>query len=490
MRTVTFDPAVLDALGVPLGSVSLDSRGVAPGDLFLAFPGERSDGRAFIGQAIERGAAAVLWDPDAFAWDARWSVPHAPVARLRTFAGEIAACVYGQPSEHLWVAGVTGTNGKTSCSHWIARSLQRCGRKAAVMGTLGNGFPGSLAPSTHTTADPVTVQRQLRALADQGAQAVAMEVSSHALDQGRVAGVRFATALFTNLTRDHLDYHGDMTAYGEAKARLFLMRDLANAVINVDDQFGRELVARIDRTRTRVLTYGIGHGDISGRDVSVSTRGVELRIRSPWGDAALRSRVIGGFNVSNLLGVLGVLITANLPLDEAIDALAQVEPVAGRFDMLRMPGAPLVVVDYAHTPDALEKALETLRELVGHVTGARLFCVFGCGGDRDPGKRPVMGEIATRLSDLAIITSDNPRSEDPRAIVAQIAAAAGPNHETEVDREAAIVQALRLAGENDVVLIAGKGHETTQEIGGQRFAFDDLEVARRTLREGREGTHV
>ena len=484
MTAERFDPSVLESLGVPLDSVSIDSRTVAVGDLFLAFPGERVDGRSFIGHALARGAGAVLYDAEDFEWNPAWNVPHAVVAGLRSVAGEIAAHVNGHPARRLWIAGVTGTNGKTSCSHWIAQSLQRCGRPAAIVGTLGSGFPGRLDPATHTTPDPVTLQRQLRGFVEDGAQAVAMEVSSHALEQGRVSGVRFQTALFTNLTRDHLDYHGDMIAYGEAKARLFRWPDLANAVINLDDQFGRELVDRVDCTRVRVLTYGIGHGDIAGHDVKLSTRGLDLQIRTPWGDAALRSRLIGGFNVSNLLGTLGVLLTADLSLQDSIDALSEVGPVAGRLDILRVPGQPLVVVDYAHTPDALEKVLETLRELVGHDGGARLVCVFGCGGDRDPGKRPLMGEIATRLADAAIVTSDNPRSEDPQAIVSQVAAGAGPNHDTEVDRAAAIARALRITRAGDVVLIAGKGHETYQEIGGERIPFNDLEVARGILEAG------
>ncbi len=313
-----------------------------------------------------------------------------------------------------------------------------------------------------------------------------MEVSSHALDQGRAAGTAIDTALFTNLTRDHLAYHGTMEAYAEAKAKLFAWPDLANAVVNIDDRFGRELVSRIDRSRTRVLSYGIGQGDISGHDVRLTIDGLSLDIRTPWGSAKLSSRVIGGFNVSNLLGTLGVLLTADLPLEDAVEVLRDVSPVAGRLDMLRLPGAPLVVVDYAHTPDALEKALETLRELVHHDPEARLICVFGCGGDRDPGKRPVMGEIATSLADVVIVTSDNPRSESPHAIIEQIVAgAARDDYLVEADRATAIIQALTLAQPGDVVLIAGKGHETYQEIAGERLPFDDLEVARAALAEVR-----
>lgn len=486
---MTLDAEVLAALdGLPCApaSVALDSRRVSAGDLFLAFPGERADGRSFIAAAIAQGAAAVLWEPEGFQWNDEWKVPNAPVRNLRALAGPIAAHVYGHPSRELWVAGVTGTNGKTSCSQWIAQSLTRAGRPTAVIGTLGNGFPGQLGSATHTTPDPVSLQQELRRFREAGAEAVAMEVSSHALDQGRAAGTAIDTALFTNLTRDHLDYHGTMEAYAEAKAKLFAWPDLANAVVNIDDRFGRELVSRIDRSHTRVLSYGIGHGDISGHDVRLSIDGLSLDIRTPWGSAKLSSRVIGGFNVSNLLGTLGVLLTADLPLEDAVEVLRDVSPVAGRLDMLRLPGAPLVVVDYAHTPDALEKALETLRELVHHDPDARLFCVFGCGGDRDPGKRPVMGEIATSLADVVIVTSDNPRSESPHAIIEQIVAgAARDDYLVEADRAKAITQALTLAQPGDVVLIAGKGHETYQEIAGERLPFDDLEVARAALAEVR-----
>lgn len=487
-----FDPVLLTNLGVPVRSLATDSRAVQPGDVFLAYPGGRFDGRRFIAQSIERGAVAVLWEADDFAWRHEWRVPNMAVHGLREQAGAIAAHVYRYPSHELWMAGVTGTNGKTSCSHWIAQSLQRCGRRTAVIGTLGNGFPEALDLATHTTPDAVSLQSQLRQYRDAGARAVAMEVSSHGLDQGRVNGTRFDTALFTNLTRDHLDYHGDMASYGAAKAQLFRWPGLANAVINLDDSFGRELALGLRGAPTRVLGYGIGRGEIAGHRIDLSTRGLRLEIRTPWGETELESKLIGGFNVSNLLGTLGVLLTANLELEEAVAALAQVEPVAGRLEMIRAAGCPLVVVDYAHTPDALEKVLETLREIVGHDGDARLICVFGCGGDRDPGKRPLMGEVATRLADLAIVTSDNPRSEDPRTIVDQVVAGAHANHEIEVDRAAAIARAIAAARDGDVVLIAGKGHETYQEVAGSRLPFSDAEVARAALglTSNGKGLHV
>ncbi|HEU5283997.1 MAG TPA: UDP-N-acetylmuramoyl-L-alanyl-D-glutamate--2,6-diaminopimelate ligase [Burkholderiales bacterium] len=475
-----FDPAALAALGVELRRLRSDSRRVQPGDAFAAFPGARADGRSFIPQALAAGASAVLWDSRGFQWDRSWRVPNLGIADLRDELGAIAAHVYGHPSQRMWVAGVTGTNGKTSCSHWIAQALGRIGRPTAVIGTLGIGFPGALAPATHTTPDAVALQEQLAGLLARGARCVSMEVSSHGLDLGRVNGVAFSAALFTNLSRDHLDHHGSMRRYGAAKAKLFHWPGLEHAVINLDDAFGRELAASLDRTRVNVLGYGLGKGEISGHRLDLSKRGLSLEIETPWGPGAIRSRLLGSFNASNLLGVLGVLLAAGVTLDQATASLAQLEPVAGRLQLIREAGKPLVVVDYAHTPDALEKVLETLRPLLPD--GALLTCVFGCGGDRDPGKRPLMGEIATRLAHRAIVTSDNPRSEDPLTIIEQVIAGAHPTYHVDADRASAIHRAIQAAGPEDIVLIAGKGHETYQEIAGVRLPFSDAEVAQAALR--------
>jgi len=482
-----FDIRAIDTLGVRFSGLAIDSRKVKPRDLFLAYPGQHADGRAHIAQAIAGGAGAVLWDNKDFHWNSAWGVPNLGVADLRSHLGEIASRFFGNPSRDLWMAGVTGTNGKTSCSHWIAQSLTRLGRKSAVIGTLGSGFPGELDVAINTTPDAVSLQSQLAALRDAGATGCAMEVSSHGIDQGRVNGVEFDVALYTNLSRDHLDYHKTMEGYGAAKAKLFHMPHLKHAVINVDDQFGRELVDSIDRSKVNVLGYGFGKADIAAHRLDLSSRGLKLEITTPWGPALLSSRLIGGFNAANLLGVLGVLMTADVSLQDAVDALAHVDPVPGRLQMIRLPDAPLAVIDYAHTPDALEKVLRTLRELLP--AGAKLVCVFGCGGDRDPGKRPVMGEVATRLADRAIITSDNPRSEDPRAIIADVAAGAHPGYEIDVDRSSAIFKALETATPEDIVLIAGKGHETYQEIGSQRLPFDDVKVARESLLRLSGGAH-
>jgi UDP-N-acetylmuramoyl-L-alanyl-D-glutamate--2,6-diaminopimelate ligase len=471
--------AKLDALGVKPTGVQIDSRKVTPGDLFLAYPGERHDGRQFIAQAVAAGACAVLWEQEGYQWNAALAVPNLAVRQLREQAGYIASRIFGEPSRHLWVAGVTGTNGKTSCSHWIAQSLTGLGRPTAVIGTLGSGLPGAIDAALNTTPDPVSLQSQMRTLRARGAKAVAIEVSSHGVEQGRVNGVSFDVALFTNLTRDHLDYHGSMQAYGEAKARLFAWPRLKHAVVNLDDDFGAELASRIDRSKVNVLGYGLGKGEIAGHKLDLSTRGLKLEITTPWGAASLASPVLGAFNAHNLLGVLGVLISSEVALDDALNALAQLQPVRGRMQTLRIEGAPLVVVDYAHSPDALEKALETMRALLP--SGGKLHCVFGCGGDRDRGKRPLMGEIATRLADRCIVTSDNPRSENPRAIIGEIVAGAHANYRIEEDRAAAILEALSGAGTPDIVLIAGKGHESFQEIGGRRLPFDDYQVAREVV---------
>jgi UDP-N-acetylmuramoyl-L-alanyl-D-glutamate--2,6-diaminopimelate ligase len=480
MAAAAFDPAQLAALGIARLRLATDSRRVRPGDVFVAFPGERSDGRSFIPQALAAGAAAVVWEADGFTWHAHWRVPNLPVRGLRSQLGALAAHVYGDPSAKMWVAGVTGTNGKTSCSHWIAQCLNRLGRPTAVIGTLGNGFPNVLLPSMYTTPDAATLQQEMADLLSRGAQCLSMEVSSHALDQGRVQGVAFAAALFTNLSRDHLDYHGSMERYGAAKVRLFHWPGLRHAVVNLDDPFGAQLAASLDRSRIDVLGYGFGKGEISGYNLDLSTRGLKLDIETPWGPAVIRSRLLGAFNAANLLGVLGVLLAAGVKLDQAAASLEQAQAVAGRLQMIRETGRPLVVVDYAHSPDALQKVLETLRALL--LPGARLLCVFGCGGDRDRGKRPVMGEIATRLADHVVVTSDNPRSEEPRAIIEQIVAGAHARYYIEPDRAAAIVHAVREARQDDIILIAGKGHETYQEIAGVRLPFSDAEVARHALR--------
>ncbi len=476
-------PAMLARLGVLPRRITTDSRRVEPGVAFAAYPGLNADGRNFVPEAIARGTDAVLWEARGFQWNPQWQTPNLPLEGLQQHLGAIADFIYGSPSQALWIAGVTGTNGKTSCTQWIAHALELCGRRAGVLGTLGNGLVGALAPATHTTPDVAVLHELLAQFRAAGAQAVAMEVSSHGLDQGRANGVNFDVALFTNLTRDHLDYHGTMAAYGAAKSKLLAWPGLHTAVINADDAFGRSLIETARARGARLITYGFTAADIVATGIVMDSRGIELQVSTPWGAATLRTAVVGAFNAHNLLGVLGVLLAGEVPLDQAIAALERVAPPAGRMQRIGGDGKPLVVVDYAHTPDALEQALIALRPAV--VEGGDLVCVFGCGGDRDAGKRPQMGAVAARLADRVIVTSDNPRSEDPGVIAAAIAEGIRTTDHRrwniEVDRRAAIDAAVASAHFGDIVLVAGKGHETYQERGGVRLPFSDVAEATRAL---------
>jgi UDP-N-acetylmuramoyl-L-alanyl-D-glutamate--2,6-diaminopimelate ligase len=484
------DWEAIDALGAR--RLTNDSRALKPGDTFVAYPGQARDGRDFIAQAVANGAAGVLWERGRFQWDARWRLPNHGVRELRRHAGEIASRVYGDPSSRLKVVGITGTNGKTTCSQWIAQALTRAGRRCAVIGTLGYGLRPPLKPTANTTPDALWLHAQLADFARRGAQAVAMEVSSIGLDQDRVAGIEFDVALFTNLSRDHLEYHRTMRRYREAKARLFAWESLKHAVVNLDDDFGAELARRIRRPGLGVIGYGFGSGKrarVAGMNLVTAARGLSFDVRTPWGAAHVASPVLGRYNAYNLLGTLAVLLAGGIPLKRAVAALAAVKPVPGRLQRLGGGDQPLVIVDYAHTPDALKQVLTTLRELLGTKSqianhNSRLFCVFGCGGDRDRGKRPQMGDVAARLADRLVVTSDNPRSEDPRAIIDEIMAGVQGNSGavvTDPDRRSAIQRAVAEARRGDVVLIAGKGHEAYQEIGATRLPFSDAAVAREAL---------
>lgn len=474
----------LAAQGAVIQALASDSRRCAPGVAFLAYPGEKADGRAHIAEAIRRGAAAVLWEEHGFAWRHEWRVPNVAMRDLKQHAGSLAHDFYGRPSEALWVCGVTGTNGKTSCTQWIAAALGGAGAKTGIIGTLGAGFPGALAEAPNTTPDALEVHRLMKHFLVEGAAAVAIEVSSHGLVQGRVNGVAFDCALFTNLSHDHLDYHGSMQAYAEAKAKLFEMPGLATAVLNLDDVAGVRLAQRLEGSGVRSIGYSLS-GTRGGHEFIVATRVAqgEIEIESTWGSATARVRQLGRFNMANALGVLGCLIAYGMPLAEAVALLEKLPPVPGR--MQQVGENPLVVIDYAHTPDALEKVLQALRPVAAS-RGGRLVAVFGAGGERDAAKRPLMGAVASRLADRAVVTSDNPRGEDPMQIIAQIEAGMGAGHEVEPDRAAAIEAAIARARRADVVLIAGKGHESYQEIAGRRLAFSDAAVARAAL-ERREG---
>lgn len=472
-----------------LSGVQLDSRKLEAGNLFIALAGGRGHGALYVDSALERGAAAILLEaeeaapPQIRSWQGR-SVPVLTVPGLRALAGVIAARFYGHPSRAMTVIGITGTNGKTSVSQFIAQALNPsapCG----VIGTLGSGLWGRLVETGHTTPDAVSVQAELAKQREAGARSVAMEVSSHGLDQARVSGVSFDVAVFTNLSHDHLDYHGDMAAYAMAKQALFKQPGLKVGVLNLDDETGRQWYQAL-QGELELIGYSLkpelaGRAELVAETLELSTDGIELVITSPWGRARLSSPLLGRFNASNLLAALGALLGAGLALEPAVAALQAVRTVPGRMERFEAPGRALVVVDYAHTPDALEQALRALRE--HHPQ--RLLCVFGCGGDRDREKRPVMGAVAARLADTVIVTDDNPRHEDPDAIVREIVAGMGEAQvRIERDRAAAIAAAIAEAGVGDIVLVAGKGHESYQQVGDTRLPFSDRAVVEGLLRGG------
>lgn len=474
-----------------VAALAQDSRMPMAEGLFLACAGAQHHGLAFAPQAVANGAVAVLYETplppgvEAESLAAAADVPLIPCARLAQQAGVIAARFYRQPSTCMTVVGVTGTNGKTSCSHYLARAMQHCQGPAGLIGTLGSGLYGRLQASGYTTPDAVTLQATFAELYDQGAALVAMEVSSHALQQGRVNGTRFSGAIFTNLSHEHLDYHGDLDRYGAVKQRLFEWPGLRFAVINADDDFGRRLAHGLPREVQRIRYSLAGReAELRGRLLSRDRSGMVIAVDSPWGSGELRTALLGEFNAANLLAALAALVLCGVGFAQALRCLATAEAVPGRMEHFGGLGAlPLVVVDYAHTPDALAKVLQTLRS---HCAGL-LWCVFGCGGDRDRSKRPLMGAIAGEQADRVVLTDDNPRGEDGERIIADIRAgidaAAAPQVTVLRDRAAAIAYAISHAAANDVVLVAGKGHEDYQLVGGQRFEFSDRETVRRVLQE-------
>jgi UDP-N-acetylmuramoyl-L-alanyl-D-glutamate--2,6-diaminopimelate ligase len=481
--------AKIPATEARVSDLTLDSRQVRPGSLFFALPGLHAHGLEFAEDAAKRGAGVVLWEPrgEAMLPALPPDVFAAAVPNLKNLVGRIADRFFNWPSSHMRMVGITGTNGKTTCAYLLAQCLERMGNAAAYMGTIGWGRPAALSEPTHTTPDAVTVHRTLAQLRAAGVREVAMEVSSHALDQGRVDGVHFETAALTNLTRDHLDYHGTMLEYGAAKAKLFQVPDLKHIVLNVGDEFGRAL-ARDYTGSASLIAICAGAGDsgwLAGRavratQVRMESRGISMELDGSFGRLTLKTQLMGRFNAENSLVVIACLLARGVPLEDAANALAYATPAPGRMEVLNAGAAhqPTVVVDYAHTPDALAKALGAARE---HCAGA-LWCVFGCGGDRDAGKRPVMGAIADELADQIIVTDDNPRCEDPQVITAAILSGISA-HAVRVihDRGEAIATALKEAQAIDVVLIAGKGHEDYQIYGATRRSFSDRSEALRYL---------
>ncbi|MEY4763106.1 MAG: hypothetical protein RLZZ200_2962 [Pseudomonadota bacterium] len=467
-----------------LSDITLDSREVREGSVFLACRGARHHGLDFAREVADRGARAILWEQEGGRRppDLRSDIIVVPVPDLRDRASLLAARFFGDPSRQLSVTGVTGTNGKTTTAWLLAQALGAGGRRAAYLGTLGSAFEGGLSPGEYTTPDAVGVQRRLASFRAQGADCVSMEVSSHALDQRRVAEVRFDAAVFTNLTRDHLDYHGSMERYGAAKSLLFESAGLKTCVVNADDAFGAGLLARLSGACAVATSSAVdfvptsGRAFLQARGITAAAGGTQFQLVSSFGDARVESRLVGRFNVDNLLGVLGVLLGSGQSLASAVACAVQAEAPPGRLQTFGGDTLPLVVVDYAHTPDALSKALEVLR---GHCTG-RLSCVFGCGGERDRGKRPEMGRAAAARADSLYVTDDNPRGEDASAIVQDILQGA-PTARVIHDRAAAIDEAVAVAGPGDVVLVAGKGHEEYQLVGGEKRPFSDAATVRAAL---------
>jgi UDP-N-acetylmuramoyl-L-alanyl-D-glutamate--2,6-diaminopimelate ligase len=465
------DPAVT--------GVAHDSRAVAPGDLFVALVGQRFDGRAFAATAVSKGAVAVVGPAPEVAAE-RPAVPWLTTDDPRSLLGPLAARIYGHPDRELILAGVTGTNGKSTVATLIAGILEAAGRPAGFLGTLGYRFRDRLYAGGHTTPEASDLFRILRRMRDDGAAAVAMEVSSHALAMGRVAGASFDAAVFTNLTRDHLDYHRDFADYYAAKRKLFdLLKPGGRPAVNVDDPYGRRLAGELQNP----LTFGEG-GDVHAREVQLSTQGIRGILATPRGEVPFFSPLLGRYNLSNLLAAAAVAETLDLPHEAVVQGFAAQRPVPGRMEPVDRGQPFAVYVDYAHTDAALEAALRSAREVVG---GGKVAVVFGCGGDRDTGKRPLMGRVAGELADLVIATSDNPRSEDPLAILAAVEEGlkASGNHGYRLipDRREAIREALAAAGPGWAVLVAGKGHEREQIVGDKRLPFSDLEEIGKALEE-------
>ena len=472
-------PSVFD---VTIHGLKTDSREVTSGDAFIALSGARTPADFYVDQAIEAGATAILLEAQQSGeCTERHGALIVPVNGLRSLVGRIADRFFEHPSQRLRLIGVTGTNGKTSVCQYVAQLLKETGTPCGILGTLGYGMPGSLQPATHTTPDAVQVNRVLSTIVKQEGRAAVMEVSSHALDQGRVDNLSMTGAIFTNLTRDHLDYHGSMEAYGAAKSQLFRREELHFSVINFDDPFGRQLHEQLEGKCDRVR-YSLHEAqtELWLREFRPSDEGFDAEVDGEWGRFVVTVPLMGSFNASNVLAAMATVLTLGVPIERVQQAAGRLTPPPGRLEQFVGANGVRVVVDYAHTPDALANALTALRP---HVTG-ELVCVFGCGGDRDAGKRPEMAREAEKLADRVVVTDDNPRSEDPEAIAQDILAgfAGAARFSVIHDRAEAIESTIRSATPNDVVLIAGKGHEAYQEIAGHKYPFSDAEQVRHILK--------
>lgn len=463
---------------IAVAGLEMDSRRIEGGDAFVAVAGETGHGLDYAAQAVENGCVAVIHD--GLRGEPDLDVPSIEVPELRSRLGQLASRFWAAPSDLMTVAGVTGTNGKTSVTHFLAQSWKRVHGQAGIIGTLGYGSLDNLKKSERTTPDVFQVNEILARSVDQGVDMVAMEVSSHALEQERVQTIQFDAAVFTNLSRDHLDYHRDMKAYEASKKRLFTEFVPGFAIINHDDMVGRRWIGEL-AGGSEILSYGLAPGAELGAEIlGVDAEGMFLRVSGPWGKSEFRTGLLGAFNVSNLLAAAGTLSLLGMPWSDVVRQMELMDPVPGR--MLRLggePGQPVVVVDYAHTPDALAHALQAVR---AHLSG-RLICVFGCGGNRDRGKRPEMGHAAESVADRLVITSDNPRFEAANSIINDILSGLENPAQAiiEPDRASAIQRAVLDAGPGDIVLVAGKGHETWQEVSGQMLPFSDEAVVRSAL---------
>ncbi len=487
------------------GTLRTDSRTVQPGDAFIAWPGAAVDGRSFVAAALQAGAAVCLVEAaGAEAFDL-------PAGRVEQFAGlkaatgPIAAAYFAHPSNEVAVLAVTGTNGKTSTAWWLAQALSALEADlvipCAMVGTLGIGRPpaaaaaedastaqGDVVSTGLTTPDPVQLQSALRRFAGQGLKACAIEASSIGIEEARLDGTHIRVALFTNFTQDHLDYHGSMAAYWQAKRRLFAWSGLQSVVLNLDDVHGVELAAALQHTALDLWTVStVRAARLQARNLTYLPRGIGFEVVEGDTAIAVQTHLVGSYNVSNLLGVLAAMRALGVPLTDAVQACSHLHAVPGRMECLGDAATPLVAVDYAHTPDALDHALQALRPMV-QARGGKLWCVFGCGGDRDASKRPLMGAIAAKLADQVVVTSDNPRSEKPEVIIAQILLGlpSCPTLVVQSDRALAIAETIALAATQDVVLLAGKGHESTQEIAGVKTAFSDRSHAAAALQQWRQ----
>ena len=470
-------PAALRDRSVP--ALRLDSRAVQRGDLFLAVPGHQTDGRRFIDAAVRAGAATVLEEGDTFAVRATAPVAHLVIPDLRRQVGELAARFYDQPGRRLKVIGVTGTNGKTSITWFLRDALNALGHRCALVGTLGLGLKGDEQTTGHTTPDPITLQAGLARVRDAGADCVAMEVSSHALDQHRLGSTPVPVAVFSNLSRDHLDYHGDMEAYLAAKSVLFTRDGVKLAVINCDDPAAYSLIGCL-ADGVRCVTFGDQPGaTVRCAAVTFTADGMRAELTVGGDPLTVTLPLFGRFNLSNVMAVAGILHGQGISTASLGGALAAVTAVPGRMEPVQQPGCPTVIVDYAHTPDGLEKALQACR---AHFHG-RLFCIVGCGGDRDTGKRPQMAAVAERGADRVVLTSDNPRSEDPQQIIDDMRAglADAASVQAIVERAQAVMDTVQAASDGDVILLAGKGHEDYQEVDGVRYPSDDRDLARKAF---------